>query len=66
MHSLVQHFELVTLDELLGPGGQSQHHQELVLVDVRLQEVLLVTEQDVLQGVPLHLSGGLCDCKDRG
>ena len=64
--SLVQHFELVTLDELLGPGGQSQHHQELVLVDVGLQEVVLVTEQHVLQRVSLRLSGCLCDYKVTG
>ena len=58
---LVQHFELVTLDKLLRSGWQSQHHQELVLVDIGLQEVLLVTEQHILQRVSLCLSGGLCD-----
>ena len=61
--SLVQHVELVTLDKLLRSRRQSEDHQELVLVDIRLQEVVLVTEQDVLQRVPLHLSGGLCNCK---
>ena len=52
---LVQHLELITLDQMFRPWRQSQGNKELVIFQLRLNQVIFLTKQHILKGVLLLL-----------